>query len=77
VFFALVPFAVLPPAGAAILYSRSGRGHHCRAGAGLLNMDKGRMKLGVPEFQARPMIAPGLCVKPGLQFNVRLLSIEL
>lgn len=74
---AVVPLAVLPPAGAAIFYGNSLASWRRRAGDGLLNLSAGRLGIGVPDVQVRPLIVPGDSAKPGLQIKIRVLSVEL
>lgn len=73
----LAGFLILPPIGAAILFNSSLGAGSYRVGNGLINLDKGRLGLGVPDIQVRPSCVPGLKAKPELQFNVRVLSVEL
>jgi hypothetical protein len=74
---AAVPLAVLPAAGAAAFYGNSLSSWQRRAGSGILKLSAGKFGFGVPEFQVSPMIVPGLKAKPGMRFNLRLLSVEL
>jgi hypothetical protein len=75
--FALIPYAVLPPAGAAIMYGRSWGSLDRRAGGGLVNLTAGRLALGIPDVQVQPLLSPGLSARPVLRCNVRILSAEL
>jgi hypothetical protein len=73
----LAPVLLLPPIGAALAFNWSMRSRSLQAGSGLLNLAEGRLGLGVPDIQVRPLFVPGLDAKPELQFNVRVLSVEL
>ncbi len=74
---AIVPLAILPPLGAFMFYSRSMGAYSARTAGGLFSLAKGRLGLGVPDMQVRPSSIPGFKAKPELQFNVRVLSVEL
>jgi hypothetical protein len=70
-------FLLLPPIGAALAFNSSQRSRSIQAGNGLLNLAEGKLGLGVPDIQVRPSYVPGLKAKPELQFNMRVLSVEL
>jgi len=74
---AIVPLAIMPPLGAFMLYSRSMGSYSSRTTGGLVSLAGGKLGLGVPDIQVRPSFIPGLKTKPELQFNVRVLSVEL
>ncbi len=74
---AVVPLAVLPPAGAAIFYGNSLASWRRPGGSGLLNLSAGRLGVGFPDVQVRPQIVPGISARPGMRVNIRLLSVEL
>lgn len=73
----LTGFLILPPIGAAILFNSSLGAGSYQVGNGLLNLDNGRLELGVPDISVRPLFVPGIEAKPELQFNVNVLSMEL
>ena len=76
--FAFLPgFLILPPIGAAILFNRSQGSSSFQAGRGFLNLAEGKLGLAVPDVQVRPLSIPGVSAKPEMQFNVRVLSVEL
>jgi len=70
-------FLILPPIGAALAFNSSQRSRSFQAGNGLLNLAEGKLGLGVPDINVRPSYVPGLKAKPELQFNVKVLSMEL
>lgn len=70
-------FLILPPLGAAIVFNSSLSSRSFQAGNGFLNLAGGKLGIGVPDVQVRPSYVPGLKVKRELQFNVRVLSVEL
>lgn len=74
---AVIPLLVVPAAGAAICYGRSQGSWQRRAGNGLLNLSDGRLGLGMPDIQVRPILAPGISAKPQMKFYVRLFSAKL
>jgi hypothetical protein len=73
----LTGFLILPPIGAALVFNSSQRSWSARAGNGILNLAGGKLGLGVPDIQVRPSYIPGLKAKAELQFNVRVLSVEM
>jgi hypothetical protein len=74
---AIVPLAILPPLGACMFYSRSLGAYSARTAGGLFSLAGGKFELGVPDIQVRPSSFPGFKAKPELQFNVRVLNVEL
>ncbi len=73
----LAGFLVLPPIGAALLFNNSPASWSVRAGNGLFDLAEGKLGIGVPDIQVRPLFVPGSSAKPELQFNVRVLSVAL
>jgi len=73
----LVPLLVLPPVNAAIFYHASMEPRQHRSGNALFNLAGGRIGLGIPGFQLRPLSVPGIDARPELQFKVKVLSVEL
>jgi hypothetical protein len=73
----LLSFAVLPPLGSILLLNSSLRSRSTYEGNALFNLSGRRLGLGIPDIQVRPLWAPGFQAKPELQFNVRVLSVEL
>ncbi|MBU4404730.1 MAG: hypothetical protein L6428_00285 [Candidatus Aminicenantes bacterium] len=73
----LVPLLILPPIGAAVFFNSSMRPRQLPVNHALLNISAGRLGLGVPEVQVRPIFAPGCGTKPEMQFKVNVLSVKL
>jgi hypothetical protein len=73
----LVLLVILPPVGSALIFNGSIRSRPLPAGNGILNIADGRIALGIPDIQLRPIWAPGCSAKPEMQFNVNVLSVEL
>lgn len=73
----LTGFLLLPPIGAVLVFNGSLASRSIRAGNGLLCLAKGKLEVAVPNVQVRPVIVPGCVSKPEMQFNVRVLSVEL
>lgn len=73
----LVPLVILPPVVSAIFYRSSMRPRRLPAGNALLNISTGRLGLGVPDVRVRPIFVTGCGSKPELQFNVKVLSVEI
>jgi hypothetical protein len=74
---AIVPLAIMPPLGAFMLYSRSMGAYSSRTAGGLFSLAGGKLGLGVPDITVRPIFIPGCGSKPEMQFNVKVLSVEL
>ena len=72
-----VYFAVLPPVGAAVLFNSTLERRSFGLQDALFGFSGGRLRLGVPNVQVRPVFIPGLSVKPELQFSVRVFSVKL
>lgn len=76
--FAFLPgFLILPPIGAAILFNRSLGSSSFQAGNGFLNLAQGKLGLGVPDIQVRPVPASGKSNKTEFGFRVNVLSVQL
>ena len=73
----LTGFLILPPIGAALVFNSSLATRSVRAGNGLFNLAGGKLGLGVPDVQIRPVFVPGSGARPEMQFNVNVLSVEL
>ena len=73
----LVLLVILPPVGSALIFNGSIRTRPLPAGNGLLNISDGRVALGIPDIQFRPIFAPASGAKPAMRFNVNVLSVEL
>jgi hypothetical protein len=73
----LLSFAILPPAGSLVFFNSSLRPGPLAAGNGLLNLSGGRLGLGVPDIQVRPLPVYGENMKLGFQFKINLLSVVL
>ncbi len=73
----LLSFAILPPVCSAIAFERSQRYRALPSGGGLLNLAAGKLGLEMPDVQVRPVFVPGCSAKPEMQFNVKVLSVEI
>ncbi len=73
----LVPLLILPPIGAALFSKASMKPRWVPENQALLTISAGRLALGVPEVQVRPLLVPGCETKPELQLNVNVLSVEI
>ena len=73
----LVYFAVLPPLGAAVFFNSTLDRRFSRTQGGLFSFSRGRLRMGVPGLDVRPVSVPGVEARPELQFKVKVLSVEL
>jgi hypothetical protein len=73
----LVLLVILPPVGSALIFNGSIRSRPLPAGNGILNISDGRIALGIPDIQLRPLHFPARDVKTDWQFNIRVFSVVL
>jgi len=75
---AVLSFAVLPPIVATLVFNSSLPSRSSRAGSGILNLAGGKLELGVPDIRIRPVfVSGGGNARPGMQFKMNVLSVEL
>ncbi len=73
----VISLAVLPPVGSAIGLNVSRNSRFSRRGNGILNLEAGEFGLGVPDVNIQPVMVPDGGARAEIQFNVRILSVEI
>jgi hypothetical protein len=74
---AMLTFAILPPIGSVIVFNTSLRPRSLPTGSAFLNWSGGKLGLGIPDINIRPLPAYGKNMKTEFGFKINMLSVEL
>jgi hypothetical protein len=73
----IIPAALFPVIGAVIGYNISLKFKALPKGNALLNLNEGKLALGIPQVKIRRILANDENAKPAFGFNVRVFSVKL
>jgi hypothetical protein len=73
----LMAMVILPPTLSVFMYNRSLKYRSLPEGNGLLNLNKDKLMLGIPDMQIRPIAAYGKNMKTEFQFKINVMSVVL
>jgi hypothetical protein len=73
----IVSFLVLPPICAALMFNRSLRYKSLPGPSALLNFDRGKIRIGIPDIRIQPLRGCAKNAKPEVRFSINLLGIAL